>query len=589
MARLARSVAHAQSAYDAVVIGSGYGGGVAASRLARIGLRVAVLERGREILPGEFAQALSDAPREVQIGSKGHRVGARDALFDLRVGADIHALVGCGLGGTSLINANVCMTPDVLVLEDEAWPEAMRIDHRLNVGFHRARQMLSPEPLPPAFAPAKLDALDVAGKALGREMERPPLHVAFEARKNAAGVVQPACTQCGDCMAGCNVGAKTTVHATYLTDAVNHGAELFTGALVRVVERAEGDLWRVVYQRSDDGKTMAPVGAVTAAVVVIAAGTLGTAEILMRSRAQGLPLSDRLGQRFSSNADMIAFSYNQDRPADAVGIGHPPRARAPAPGPAVAGMIDLRRRRDPLDRIAIVEAAVPRIMAGIMPMLLAAGSSASRAGDGGLAELIASSGRAARTLASGAYKGAVNHSMALLAVGHDPAGGHLEMDGDEVAIRWPGIADEPVFTHISATLRRVAAANKGTFVANPMSARLLGGAPLTVHPLGGCIMGNDRDHGVVDHRCRVFDGNGARPRDAVHEGLYICDGSVVPRPLGIHPLLTITAIAERAMLLFARDHGLRLDTTPRADAPVRSFHGGGADGVAAATPSVERG
>jgi cholesterol oxidase len=123
MSRLARPVAQAKPTYDVIVVGSGYGGGVAASRLARIGLSVAVLERGREYLPGEFAESLLAASTSTQINTGGRRVGPADALFDVRVGKDVHALVGCGLGGTSLINAAVCLTPDSMVLEDEAWPE----------------------------------------------------------------------------------------------------------------------------------------------------------------------------------------------------------------------------------------------------------------------------------------------------------------------------------------------------------------------------------------------------------------------------------------------------------------------------------
>ena len=84
-------------------------------------------------------------------------------------------------------------------------------------------------------------------------------------------------------------------------------------------------------------------------------------------------------------------------------------------------------------------------------------------------------------------------------------------------------------------------------------------------------MGEDRTRGVVDHLCRVFDADPGKRADAVHEGLYVCDGSVMPRSLGVHPLLTITAVAERAMMLFARERGLELDVAPKADAPVRAF------------------
>ena len=572
MSRLARPAAQAKPTYDVVVVGSGYGGGVAASRLARIGLSVAVLERGREYLPGEFADNLLAASTSMQVNGKGRRIGPADALFDLRVGKDVHALVGCGLGGTSLINASVCLTPDNMVLEDEAWPEELRVDHRLNVGFHRARQMLAPMPLPLSVEPLKLASLERAGAVLGHHVERAPLHVAFETKTNAAGVVQPACTMCGDCMGGCNTGSKTTVHATYLTDAVNHGAELFTGANVRLIERA-GDLWRVVFRKQGDDNSHVPVGAVTAAMVVLAAGTFGTAEIMMRSREHGLRVSDRLGWRFSTNADVMSFGYNYDKPVNSIGIGHSGRAKVPPPGPAVVGLIDLRRRRDPLDRLALVEATVPSVMAGLMPMLLATGATLApdEKVSGGIAGFLADAQRNLASLVAGAYKGPIHHSHAFLAVGHDGAAGRLMFEDDTVAVHWPNAADEPVFTHISAALRTGVAANNGTYVPNPVSSKLLGGDLMTVHPLGGCSMGRDRSSGVVDHKCRVFDGDPSRRADAVHEGLYICDGSVMPRPLGVHPLFTITAVAERAMMLFAREHGLALDVSPRPDAPRREF------------------
>ena len=572
MSRLARPVAQAKPTYDVIVVGSGYGGGVAASRLARIGLKVAVLERGREYLPGEFAENLLAASTAMQINGKGRRIGPQDALFDLRVGKDVHALVGCGLGGTSLINANVCLTPDVMVLEDASWPEEIRVDHRLNLGFHRARQMLAPEPLPMSVTPTKLASLERAGKAIGHHVERVPLHVAFQEKTNAAGVVQPACTLCGDCMAGCNVGAKTTVHSTYLADAVNHGAELFTGANVRLVERTGGDLWRVVFRKIGDKDSHVPVGTVTAAMVVLAAGTLGTAEIMMRSRENGLRISDRLGWRFSTNADVMSFGYNYDKPVNSVGIGRSDKARVAPPGPAVVGLIDLRRRRDPLDRLALVEATVPSVMARLMPMLLATGATlAPEEASGGLSGLLADVKRNAESFFAGAYQGPVHHSHAFLAVGHDGAAGRLLFEDDTAAVHWPNAADEPVFTHISAMLRTGVAANGGTYVPNPVSSKWLGGDLMTVHPLGGCAMGRDRTSGVVDHKGRVFDGDPTKRADAVHDGLYICDGSVIPRPLGVHPLFTITAVAERAMMLFAREHGLALDVSPNPEAPKRTF------------------
>jgi cholesterol oxidase len=114
--------------YDAVVVGSGYGGGVAASRLARAGQKVCVLERGREIQPGEYPKTMLAAVRELQIDTPAGHVGSRTGMFDMRQNGDINVFVGCGLGGTSLLNASVSLKPDPRVFEDTRWPQTVRDD-----------------------------------------------------------------------------------------------------------------------------------------------------------------------------------------------------------------------------------------------------------------------------------------------------------------------------------------------------------------------------------------------------------------------------------------------------------------------------
>ncbi|MEI9900350.1 MAG: GMC family oxidoreductase N-terminal domain-containing protein [Hyphomicrobium sp.] len=116
---------------------------------------------------------------------------------------------------------------------------------------------------------------------------------------NYAGVEQPACTLCGDCCSGCNVGAKNTVQVTYLADAFHHGAEIFTEMKVTHVRQERGR-WRVFFEPlgHEREKFAAADQSITADVVVLAGGTLGSTEILLRSRAEGLALSDQLGERF---------------------------------------------------------------------------------------------------------------------------------------------------------------------------------------------------------------------------------------------------------------------------------------------------
>jgi cholesterol oxidase len=95
-----------------------------------------------------------------------------------------------------------------------------------------------------------------------------------------------------------------------------------------------------------------------------------------------------------------------------------------------------------------------------------------------------------------------------------------------------------------------------------LAGTVMGQQPATAHPLGGCGIGHERDTGVVNHKCQVFDGRATAGSTDVHDGLYVMDGSVIPRSLGANPLLTITAFAERAMLHIGRDRGLSCDDAP---------------------------
>ncbi len=173
-ARLSMPASKLKAHYDVIVVGSGYGAGVAASRLARCGRKVAVLERGREFLPGDFPEAWRSASAETQMTGPHGRVGSATALFDVRVGKDVNVLMACGLGGTSLINANVCLSPDARVFEDTAWPREVRRDRLLAEGFVRARHMLRPEASRNTSSYEKVAALRIAASAFERQREAHP-------------------------------------------------------------------------------------------------------------------------------------------------------------------------------------------------------------------------------------------------------------------------------------------------------------------------------------------------------------------------------------------------------------------------------
>src|SRR5581483_10521030 len=325
MRRLARSLDHLEPRYDAVVVGSGYGGGVAASRLARAGKRVAVLERGREIVTGEFPSRFPDLRGDMQVTGRRLRLGSPTGLYDVRLGEDMHVLVGCGLGGGSLVNAGVALRPDARVFRDAAWPPEVAGDGLLDEAYARAARWVRPARDEAAAQRAKFKALQDASAALGKAPVQAPVVVSFAANVNPAGVEQPACTHCGDCCGGCNVGAKNTVALTYLPDAARHGARIFTHAKVSHVSRLPDGGWQVHFARldGDGGRGPGAAGTVTADIVVLSAGTLGSTEILLRSRERGLAVSDRLGKGFSANGDIIAFGYGAKLPVNAIGVGHP--------------------------------------------------------------------------------------------------------------------------------------------------------------------------------------------------------------------------------------------------------------------------
>ncbi len=570
MRRLSKSIADLKLRYDAIVVGSGYGGGVAASRLARCGKRVAVLERGREFAIGDFPDRLIEAQEQFQLSKDGkHVLGSKLGLYDVQLGEDIHAFVGCGLGGGSLVNANVSLPPDPRVWDDPAWPQELMADQTRQEGFVRAQAVLRPVPYPNTTPLQKLKALQISGDALSRDVVCPPINVTFERQTNYAGVEQPACTLCGDCCAGCNVGAKNTVQVTYLADAFNHGAEIFTELCVKTV-RSERGRWRVLFEPlgSEREKFGAEDQSISADIVILAAGTLGSTEILLRSREAGLQVSDMVGQRFTGNGDVLAFAYNNNVPVDGIGVGDPPVTDTDPVGPCITGLIDLRNTDELADGMVIEEGSIPSALAPILPALMSTGAGAlGEDTDKGILDKIAERSRTRQSLLLGAYQGALNRTQTYLVMSHDDGQGQIILEDGERKIRWPNVTLQPIFEAIQRNLTKATLATGGTYTRNPLTETALGNNLITVHPLGGCVMGQDRSRGVVNHKCQVFDGDPASGPDTVHNGLYVCDGAVIPRPLGVNPLLTITALAERAMIHLAKDRGWAFSEAPKQDAP----------------------
>lgn len=575
MSHLSTPIEEMDDHYEVVVVGSGYGGGITASRMARAGRRVCLLERGAERQPGEYPDETDEMLESLQVDAPDLRHGSRLGMYDMRINEDLNVFVGCGLGGTSLVNANVSLHPDPRAFDDPQWPEEIRADREdgLAQGYERAEEMLSPQPYPDDFPPLpKLAALERSAQGMGKadSFYRPPINVTFADRVNQAGVEQSACVLCGDCVSGCNHRAKNTVLMNYLPDARNNGARIVTGVAVKSLERKD-KVWIVHYQPVETGREAfdAPADFISADVVVLAAGALGSTEILLRSKQEGLAVSDQVGQRFSGNGDVLAFAYNADEKIDGIGFGsRSPKGREPV-GPCIAGVIDLREEPTLNEGMVIEEGSVPGGIGGFMPgLLMAAAIISSRDTDPGLHDEVAEKLRQGESLLQGPYHGAVHNTQTFLVMTHDEGKGELRLEDDRLRVHWPGVGEEEIFKKVDKRLDEASAALGATYVRDPLWTKLLGNALITVHPLGGCPMGADATRGAVDHKGRVFSGGDGTE---VHEGLYVSDGSIVPRPLGVNPLFTISALAERNCALLAADKNWSIDyslpSTPPPEPP----------------------
>ena len=563
MARISRPIEDLKGHYSVVVIGSGYGAAIAASRLARAGQQVCVLERGKEFQPGEYPDTELKALEEMQADLPDMRLGSRTGLYEFNVNEDINVFKGCGLGGTSLVNANVALRAEPRVFQDARWPKALRddVDTLLQQAYQHAEEMLKPSPYPTDGYPPlpKLEAQEKSAKAMGAKCYRTPINVNFTLTgTNHVGVEQRPCSCCGDCVSGCNYAAKNTLIMNYLPDARNHGAEIYTEIDVRSVERSDGR-WLVHCEVLGVGreKFKAPEITVSADVLILGAGSLGLTEILLRSKARGLAVSDQLGERFTGNGDVLGFAYDTGQAINGVGWGHHRPGEIPPVGPCITAVIDLRQQAVLEDGMVIEDGSPPGPIAGFLPAALAVAADVEgqKAGTGAASEIR----EGVRRLASwveGPYHGAVQRTQTYLVMAHDNGAGRMALNNDRLRIQWPGVGDQPIFEKVNARLKQAAEALKGTFVHNPLWSKLLHKSLVTVHPLGGCVMGETVEQGVVNHKGQVFS---AASGAAVYDSLYVMDGAVIPRPVGVNPLLTISALAERAVALAASDRGWQIN------------------------------
>jgi len=552
-------IPHAPDHVDAVVVGSGFGGSVAAYRLAQAGRSTVVLERGQAYPPGSFART----PYEMSHNFWEPKDGLY-GLFDVRSFRRLEAIVSAGLGGGSLIYANVLLRKDERwFVHDEPlpgggyenWPIG-RAD--LEPHYDAVERMLTPRPNPyPTIA--KSVALRDAAASLGYEAFAPPLAISFGADPdgppspkqilptpvygNIHGVPRLSCRLCGECDIGCNEGSKNTLDHTYLSAAAYHGADIRTLAEATAIRPLDGGGYAVTYRQwsaeaDDVGRRSHTVRTVHCDDLVLAAGTFGTASLLLHNRVSLPALGPALGTRFSGNGDLLTFMMGA-RVDTASGRS---RLIDGSYGPVITSAI---RVPDALDGNGhrgrgyyIQEAGFPEftnwlIETSMLHQSVRRGVSAAR-------DLVryrlarrnesTISAEVAKLVGQGRLG---SSSLPLLGMGRDVPDGVISLRDGELDVRWCTATSLEYFTAMRETMRRMADALNATFRDNPLwwTKRVV-----TVHPLGGAPMGRHATEGVVDSWNESFG----------HPGLYVLDGAAMPGPVGPNPALTIAALADRA-------------------------------------------
>lgn len=538
------------------VIGAGFGGGVAACRLGAAGFDVHVLERGRRYARSEFPRRPDQLERlfwDPEEGSFG--------LFEYRSfdRTQIDVLTASGVGGGSLIYSNVLYRMPAPFFGD--WPGGITRE-RLDPFYDRALTMLEAERYPfhregwSYRDTAKTRALlDIAARVAADpgprpavRFESPHLAIKFGERPgqevtNRQGAFQTTCVMCGECNVGCNVQAKNTVDLTYLEAARRSGATIRPHTQVVDLAR-DGAGWIVTLgdpryrdwreERFDR--------------VILAAGSLGSTRLLLKL-AQRLPLSKAVGTRWSPNGDLLGLVMN---------TGHPVY---PSQGPVITAALRFDAGMYPDGYPAalwIEDGGLPSFVAlALSERLRGLGSKLDalrrvawylRGWFGRRAEANVGADLAPVLVASSRR---LSYTLPLLAMGRDRATGRLTLDRrrrgriDQLHLDWRARGSGLHYRRTRRAMRRVAAALGGDFVENPISAL---NRYISVHPLGGCPIGNSVDDGVVSADTgEVFNA----------PGLYVMDGSVIPGAVGPNPSLTIAALAERFCARITKEEGCR--------------------------------
>ncbi|HET6146099.1 MAG TPA: GMC family oxidoreductase [Polyangia bacterium] len=551
--------------FDAIIIGSGFGGSVMAYRLAEAGKRVCLFERGKAYPPGSFPRSPHDMKANFWDPSQG-----KQGLFNIWSFQRLGAVVSAGLGGGSLIYANVFLRKDPrwFVKENvpgtgyESWP-LTRAD--LDPHYDRVEKVLGLQRYPFHHAPyastPKTVAMRTAAEELKRqwpgqvEWELPPLAVTFgnpgqppvpgapiiEAMPNLHDLPRSTCRLCCECNIGCNYGSKNTLDYTYLTLARRAGAMLRTRTEVRHFRpRGDGTGYAVDYVEHRDDVTNTrglPLTSATCDKLVLAAGAFGSTFLMLKNRPSFPGLSDRLGYAFNGNGDVLGLALQAvDRNTNQQRVINPSLGTVITSALRVADEIDgvgakgrgfyVEDAGYPefvnwLAQTADVRGTLRRLFHFVVAWIRMHVASNPTSDLGSLVSGV---------LGDGAF---TRSSLPMLGMGREVPDGRLYLNhAGYLALDWQMDGDGGYFSQVTDVMRTIANELGATYRDDPLAylSRVI-----TVHPLGGCPMGEHPSAGVVDSNGQVFG----------FPGFYIADGSVMPGTVGPNPAFSIAACADR--------------------------------------------
>lgn len=527
--------------FDVIVIGSGFGGAITACRLAEANYRVLILERGRRWDRTTYPREARD-PWLWDQAVPEHLNG----WLDLRFFPSMAVAAGAGVGGGSLVYANVSMVPPADAFEAKpglaSWPR--EITHaELAPYYERVARFMDVQKVPENQWNPRMHLVREAAEALGYggrfrpldlaikfdpelrlDCSRPPTKEQAKFSANAQGVEQGTCYHCGRCDIGCEVDARSTLDMNYIPWAERHGAEVRPLHLVKTLEPLEGG-YRVFYDRLESGRRIE--GSVTGRRVIVAAGSLGSTELLLRCRDEtgSLPrISGFLGRNWSSNGDFLTPALYE-------------RGIDPSCGPTINCVIDfLDGKETGGQALQVEDGGFPDVLAERLEDIRRATSK------GAWAWLLF------EALRQVARHDPTKHVMPWFAQGVDAGDGVFSLKrpwwlfgSRRLHLTWDVSRSEPVFNAIVDMHKRLSRATGGEAY-QPIT-WTLGRDLITPHPLGGCNMGDTVASGVVDHAGRVFN----------YPNLYVADAAIIPRAIGVNPSRTIGALAERIAALIGRE------------------------------------